>query len=196
MNEYYWSFEKSKEVWFENEETIEKCIEEAKKNNEKKYNLVYIGIKENHIATIDAEYVIDYLREQAYDQHGECSEGWLDNSNEESLELELNKTLQKWLKENNEEPTFGTFSEIYCYDLKTGEKLQVGNTNLNKFECILESVDQKCMKIALESDDFCNTGYCECDKRCKKLNKCEYCMNNFDNYDVACYECENKEEVQ
>lgn len=125
MSKYYWNFNQDEEVWHNSEDTIENCIEEAKQNCEEgEHEFVYIGVIQNHVPVIDGEYIVDYLRDQAYDECGECCDGWLDGADEESLETKLNEVLQQWLEETKQQPSFGRFSEIYCYELKTGKKVE------------------------------------------------------------------------
>jgi len=121
---FYWNFNKDEEVWHNSETSIEACIEEARLNIEDEgQEVVYIGELDNYVPSIDAERIIDDLTEQAYDECGECSEGWLDGAETEELEEKLNEVLQEWLKKTNQAPSFGKFKEIYCYDLKTGKQI-------------------------------------------------------------------------
>jgi hypothetical protein len=125
MSRYYWNFNKDEEVWHNSEDTIEICIEEARLNCEEgEHEFVYVGVVENYVPAIDGEYIVDYLREQAYSECGECCDGWLDEVDEESLETKLNEALQEWLEETKQQPAFGKFSEMYCYELKTGNKIE------------------------------------------------------------------------
>lgn len=131
MSKYYWNFDKDEEVWNNTEHTIENCINEAKidcENNElKEQKFVYIGIVQEHVPVIDTENIIDYLREQAYQECGECCEGWLDHikqEQEQSLEEKLNDALQIWLEETNNQPYFGEITKIKCYDLETGKEIK------------------------------------------------------------------------
>lgn len=123
---YYWNFDEKEEVWHNAEDTIEACIEEAKLNNEKNCKFVFIGEVENHIPVIDPDITIEILQEDAYQECGECSEGWLDNITKEQndkLEEKLNDALQEWLKETNNIPYFGNCTEINCYEIETGKKV-------------------------------------------------------------------------
>ncbi len=125
---YYWSFNEHADLWTDSEETIENCIEQARLDAEDEdFNTVFIGTIDTHIPTIDAETIIDNLVEQAYEECGECSSGWLDNlpkKNIESLEKKLNATLYKWLEEVKEVVTFGLIEDVKAYDLKTGKQIK------------------------------------------------------------------------
>ena len=74
---------------------------------------------------VNADYLIDSIREQAYEECGECCEGWLgwldglNKEQEEILEERLNKVLIDWLEETNNSPSFGKFMKISKYNLET-----------------------------------------------------------------------------
>lgn len=128
MNKYSWNFNEHEEVWHNSCPTIEDCIEEAKWEKEDRgltQNHVFIGEVEPYIPSIDVEDVIDNLGEAAYQECGECSEGWLDGLKKEQkkiLEERLNKVFNDWLVETNNSPTFGQFMKISKYNLKTGKE--------------------------------------------------------------------------
>lgn len=131
MSKYYWNFDKDEEEWYHAEDTIAACIREAKEYNreieKESYRFVFIGELENHVPYMDAISILESLEESAYDECGESSEGWLDAVSEEekeSLEEKLNTALQEWLKETNNQPSFGRLSEIYCYDMETGDEIK------------------------------------------------------------------------
>lgn len=126
---YYWSFEHYNEYYTGAENTVEKCIEEAREVNKKEYDstnkYVFIGELEKYEPCIDAEWVIETLIDSAYDECGEPSEQWLNNvtkEHKEKLKEKLNKTLKEWLKETENEPDyFGKIINVKKYDLETGE---------------------------------------------------------------------------
>lgn len=128
MNKYFWNFDKHEEVWYNSCPTIEDCIEEAKWEKEDREiaeNHVFIGDVEPYKPFIDVEYLIDDIQEQAYEECGECCEGWLDGLKKEQkkiLEERLNKVLIDWLEETNNSPTFGKFMKISKYNLETGKE--------------------------------------------------------------------------
>jgi len=128
MNKYFWNFDKHDEVWQNSCPTIEDCIEEAKWEKEDREiaeNHVFIGEVEPYKPIVYADYLIDSIREQAYEECGECCEGWLDGlkkEQEELLEERLNKVLIDWLVETNNSPSFGKFMKIIKYNLETGKE--------------------------------------------------------------------------
>lgn len=124
MKNYYWSFEIDSEIWMGPEESIEDCIEDAKLRDVKDFKSVFIGELEEHAPYIDTEMVIENLQELAYEECGECSEGYLENvteEQEENLREKLNDALQEWLKETNNYPSFGIIINTKEYDIETGE---------------------------------------------------------------------------
>lgn len=128
MNKYSWNFNEHEEVWHNSCPTIEDCIEEAKWEKEDRgltQNHVFIGEVEPYIPSIDVEDVIDNLGEAAYQECGECSEGWIGGHKKEQekiLEERLNKVLIDWLEETNNNPSFGKFMKISKYNLETGKE--------------------------------------------------------------------------
>ncbi len=58
---------------------------------------------------VNADQIIEYLQQDAFDKIGEVSDDWLNNiSREQSADLEIRvlKVVLEWLKDCNEEPTF------------------------------------------------------------------------------------------
>ena len=128
MNKFFWNFNERDEVWNNSCPTVEACIDEAKWEKEDREiaeNHVFIGDVEPHKPFIDVEYLIDDIQEQAYEEHGECCEGWLDGLKKEQKEIlegRLNKVLIDWLEETNNSPSFGKFMKISKYNLETGKE--------------------------------------------------------------------------
>ena len=58
--------------------------------------------------SVDEDYLLDSVIEQAYDYAGEFSEGWLDVPKEqrELLREMLQKAFDKWIEETGNQPTF------------------------------------------------------------------------------------------
>ena len=84
-----------------------------------------VGQLENHIPHISSDSIIDYLRERAYDEHGEVSDDWLMDivSNEErELEDSLNTVLAEWLTKVNANPKFGSIAHIENFNVSTVKK--------------------------------------------------------------------------
>lgn len=84
---------------------------------------IYVGEIKDADITIYAEYVLEDLRQQAYKDYDESSEGWLEdvkNEHEQILENELNAVFKKWAEKYNYLPRFGDIINIktYVYDGK------------------------------------------------------------------------------
>lgn len=123
---YYWNYNKDEEVWYNSEETIEECIKEAKECNDGDYGVVYIATSSDFVPRIDADYFIEMIEEQAYEECGECSESWFDGVEKpliDDLSEKLNNTFSAWLTNNGLQPTFGKFDDIRCCDIETGEEI-------------------------------------------------------------------------
>lgn len=127
---YYWEFDDCQEVWYNSCDSIEECIQEAKYESDEETDCVFIGVLDKpYKPVIDAESVIDRLIEDAYEECGESSDGWLDGVSKEQiqeLESALNGSLLKWLKGMNCMPHFGCFSNMWKYDIETGKKVEPG----------------------------------------------------------------------
>ena len=74
----------------------------------------HVGRRINHVPTIDADMVIEWLQSNAYEECGECSEGWLDDVPAEELDRlqrALQTALDRWLRHVGEKPTFFTVTD-------------------------------------------------------------------------------------
>ena len=126
MKRYYWSFDESKEMWSDFEDSIERCIGEAKATVEEVtvgQDYVYIASSDDFYPSVDGENSIDEILNQANSECGEVSEGWLCGCEKLYDELSdiLSNALNEWLEKIGEKPTFGNLNEIIKYDLKTGK---------------------------------------------------------------------------
>lgn len=112
---YSWSNNKNDEVWENGRfDSIEECIEDAKKQGYKMGEIIAIGKCVDFETYVDAGDVIEILQEQAYEQCGEVSEGWIDwkADNVNVLSERLTKCINDWLKETKQEPCFYTIRDI------------------------------------------------------------------------------------
>lgn len=85
---------------------------------------IYVGEIKYADITIYAEDVLEDLRQQAYKDYDESSEGWLEHvedKHEQILEVELNAVFKKWAEKYNYLPRFYDVVNVktYVYD---GEK--------------------------------------------------------------------------
>lgn len=82
----------------------------------------YIGTMTRYTPRVAAWAVIEQLQEDAYEECGEWSEGYLDRVNgkeEEELQSLLQQAFDKWEKAHNQEPLF--------YVVKDARRLQVAD---------------------------------------------------------------------
>lgn len=103
-------------------DTEEECIQEAKEcygicPGEK----IYIGtpVSYNEIP-IDADDIVEIMKERAYDRCGECAEDWISFRNKEEemaayemLTEKLHELINDWLDMFNNKPQFYTIENIY-----------------------------------------------------------------------------------
>lgn len=69
----------------------------------------YVGRRVDYVPTIDADMVIEWLQSDAYEEGGECSDGWLDDVTSEErdkLQRALQTALDRWIKYTKNEPDF------------------------------------------------------------------------------------------
>lgn len=127
MNKYYWTFNKNDETWANGADSISECLTDAKTENAQlgeDNQLVYIGLVNEHVPTICAEDILERLTSEAYDACGDLGEDYLNVVKKEDLKdlsLKLNEVLKEWLVATGNEPTFGTFDTMWCYDLASGK---------------------------------------------------------------------------
>lgn len=86
----------------------EECITEAREDyGVKSGDTIAIGEVERFTISVDAEDVLDRIKETAYELCGESSDGWLDDYTEiNSLSKNLTECVEKWLKETKQIPSF------------------------------------------------------------------------------------------
>lgn len=134
MNKYFWSFNDSDEVFTESAETIQGCVleaaeravEVAEETGDPLHKSVFIGTTQGFAATIDADDVIERLQDQAYDECGESSDGWLDGvpaTMKDELGRALTLVLQGWAVSTENVPHFGNFECVHEYDISTGVRV-------------------------------------------------------------------------
>lgn len=88
-------------------------------------DVVRTGEVEEYVSSIDTEYLIDQLRDQAYDFGDEFSEGYLHGvSDEQEAELAevLNKALHEWEAKHNHSPKFWLITNIQTHDVPESEE--------------------------------------------------------------------------
>lgn len=112
---YTWNYDLDDEIWTHDSfSTIEECVEDAKENYHYNGDYIVVGKVKHYEPNVDVDDVIERLQEQAYEDCGESSVGWIDleNKNVEILSERVNKIVKDWLKETNQEPTFYSIENI------------------------------------------------------------------------------------
>ena len=118
--EYAWEVNREKEIWDHGYfESPEKCVEDYLKNyaGDSPRDTIFVAECERYIFTVDGSTVINNLAEQAYDECGECSDGWeptLFKKDEDWRELDeqLTTVVTDWLKKHDNMPNFSTLVRI------------------------------------------------------------------------------------
>lgn len=88
---------------------LEWCEEKAVEPEKEEYVVCTAGRLNRFIPTIQADFIIDTLKDDAYDFGGEYAESYLDSvSNEAEKELtdQLTEVFNKWAIKYNEQPRF------------------------------------------------------------------------------------------
>jgi hypothetical protein len=123
MSSYCWSF--YEDEWFssKNEESVESCIEEARRCANDN-SVVYVAKVERYIPNLDGESIKTILFSDSYPAYEDVAEDWLSEIDDEELEKYLTNALCVWLKSKNLMPKFGELKDFKCYDLKTGKLVE------------------------------------------------------------------------
>lgn len=108
---YAWSRKSDDEIWRGGPcDSIKECVEEALAEDYELDDKIAIGYVVDYEIDYDfADDIVYRLCEDAFDEVGEASDGWLDGAKKEELEILNNRVtevVKQWLKEVNEEPTF------------------------------------------------------------------------------------------
>lgn len=118
--EYTWEFVRDKEEWDHDVfESIEECVMDYQKNfkEDKAQDVIYVGECEHYTLHVDGRGIIEGLTEEAFDDCGECAEGWEPFVGKQErdwaeLDRELTKVVVDWLVKHNDMPAFYNVSNI------------------------------------------------------------------------------------
>lgn len=111
MKQYAWSGSSDSEIWYGGPcDSIRECVEEATDEGYEADDNIALGLIERYEVNYDfAQDVVERLCEDAWDEVGEASDGWLDSAKRPELD-KLNERItpivREWLKEIHEEPSF------------------------------------------------------------------------------------------
>lgn len=110
-NKYAWSQKSSDEIWHGGPcDSIKECVEEAQDEDYELDDTFALGIIENYEVNYDfAQDIVERLCEDAWDEVGEISDGWLDSAKRAQLDVlneRITPIIKKWLEEIGEQPRF------------------------------------------------------------------------------------------
>ena len=111
MKQYAWSRNSDDEIWYGGPcDSIKECVKEASDEGYCPDETIALGLIERYEINYDfAQDIVERLCEDAWDEVGEASDGWLDSAKRPELD-KLNERLipiiKDWLKEIHEEPSF------------------------------------------------------------------------------------------
>jgi hypothetical protein len=111
MKQYAWSHRSDDELWYGGPcDSIRECVEEAQGEDYEMDDTIALGLIERYEVNYDfAQDIVERLCEDAWDEVGEASDGWLDSAKRPELDKLNEKILpivREWLKEIHEEPSF------------------------------------------------------------------------------------------
>ena len=111
MKQYAWSRRSDDELWYGGPcDSIRECVEEAQGEDYEMDDTIALGLIERYEVNYDfAQDIVERLCEDAWDEVGEASDGWLDSAKRPELDKLNEKILpivREWLKEIHEEPSF------------------------------------------------------------------------------------------
>ena len=130
--EIAWSYSMSDEIWQGGPcDNIIDCITEAEFNSMTDSDTIAFGYVEPYkVEHVNADSIIEYLQEDAYEQIGEVAQDWLDNITVEQrkdLEASVLSVVKDWLKRCKEEPSF--YKVLPFEELTLGEAKKKYNEN-------------------------------------------------------------------
>lgn len=108
---YAWSRRSDDEIWYGGPcDSIRECVKEASDEGYSLDETIALGLIERYEVNYDfAQDIVERLGEDAWDEVGEASDGWLDGVKRPELD-KLNERIipivKEWLKELHEEPSF------------------------------------------------------------------------------------------
>ena len=111
MRRYAWSRNSDDEIWRGGPcDSIRECVEEAQDEDYELTDTIALGLIERYEVNYDfAQDIVERLCEDAWDEIGEASDGWLDSAKRpelDKLNAKILPIVREWLKEIHEEPSF------------------------------------------------------------------------------------------
>ena len=111
MKRYAWTTNINDEVWHGGPcDSISECVREASDEGYYEDETIALGyIKDYEISYDFAQDIVERLCEDAYEEVGEASDGWLDSVKRTHLDIlneRITPIIKEWLKELGETPWF------------------------------------------------------------------------------------------
>jgi hypothetical protein len=111
VKQYAWSRHSDDEIWYGGPcDSIKECVKEASDEGYSSDETIALGLIERYDVNYDfAQDIVERLCEDAWDEVGEASDGWLDSAKREQLDKlngRLTPIIKEWLKEIGEQPSF------------------------------------------------------------------------------------------
>lgn len=127
-NRYAWSQNIDDEIWRGGPcDSIKECVQEALEEDYELTDTFAIGLIEDYKIGVDfAQDIVERLCEDAFDEVGEASDGWLDSARKDELEILNNRVtevVKQWLKEVGEKPSF--YKVLPCYKCTLQEAINI-----------------------------------------------------------------------
>lgn len=111
MKQYAWSRYSDDELWYGGPcDSIRECVKEASDEGYGSDETIALGLIERYEVNYDfAQDIVERLCEDAWDEVGEASDGWLDSAKRAQLDLlneRITPIIKEWLREIGEQPSF------------------------------------------------------------------------------------------
>lgn len=127
MNKFTWTFNPD-ELWQNDTyDTVEECLNEARRNPYYEGQNIYIGEVTPYTFAVDTEGVLERLNEQAFYEVGEAVGDWPYSEPSEDLDKlaeKLTECVTEWLREHNDLPSFYKVGNVRAIGIDDNEKIQ------------------------------------------------------------------------
>ena len=97
--QYAWAWKADSQNYSYLHDSIDECLEEAKKENDGTYEKVFIGIAEEWDSHIDTDSLIESIQQEATWEGDELADDYLENIPKdqfEELDKKLNEVFEEW----------------------------------------------------------------------------------------------------
>ena len=126
MAKYTWEYSENEEFWNHGLfDTVEECIQDAKENYDiESGETITIGEAVWYEPQVWASDVLEDLEQEAYEEYGECAEGWdtfdykKDREKLDELSDQLTEVVKAWLEKYNRKPYFYRIHNIEVIEVE------------------------------------------------------------------------------